>query len=81
MLQPDIPHIDEHVSKVECIGVKTQQKLLDIKAAAATVGIQDLNVIHNTITPGTSHTPAEAPSLCESPALLQAVLAGCFRAI
>ena len=53
MLQPDIPHIDEHVSKVECIGVKTQQKLLDIKAAAATVGIQDLNVIHNTITTGT----------------------------
>ncbi|CAL5229296.1 g12594 [Coccomyxa viridis] len=48
--KPDIPHIDEHVSKVECIGVKTQQKLLDIKAAAATVGIQDLNVIHNTIT-------------------------------
>ncbi len=52
VLQPDIPHIDEHVSKVECIGVKTQQKLLDIKAAAATVGIQDLNVIHNTITTG-----------------------------
>ena len=52
MLQPDIPHIDEHVSKVECIGVKTQQKLLDIKGAAAAVGIQDLNVIHNSITRG-----------------------------
>ncbi|CAK0787075.1 hypothetical protein CVIRNUC_010291 [Coccomyxa viridis] len=48
--KPDIPHIDEHVSKVECIGVKTQQKLLDIKGAAAAVGIQDLNVIHNSIT-------------------------------
>ena len=40
------------MSKVECIGVKTQQKLLDIKAAASTVGIQDLNVIHNSITTG-----------------------------
>ena len=57
-MQPDIPHIDEHVSKVECIGVKTQQKLLDIKAAAATVGIQDLNVIHNTITTGTARASA-----------------------
>ena len=50
--QPDIPHIDEHVSKVECIGVKTQQKLLDIKGAAAAVGIADLNVVHNSITTG-----------------------------
>ena len=57
MLQPDIPHIDEHVSKVECIGVKTQQKLLDIKGAAAAVGIQDLNVIHNSITTGGQSTP------------------------
>ena len=62
MLQPDIPHIDEHVSKGECIGVKTQQKLLDIKAAAATVGIQDLNVIHNTITTGTTCTSAQSHS-------------------
>lgn len=52
--QPDIPHIDEHVSKVECIGVKTQQKLLDIKGAAAAVGIADLNVVHNSITTGES---------------------------
>ena len=58
MLQPDIPHIDEHVSKVECIGVKTQQKLLDIKGAAAAVGIQDLNVIHNSITTGGHSTAA-----------------------
>ena len=58
MLQPDIPHIDEHVSKVECIGVKTQQKLLDIKGAAAAVGIQDLNVIHNSITTGGQSIPA-----------------------
>ena len=54
MPQPDIPHIDEHVSKVEYIGVKTQQKLLDIKGAAAAVGIADLNVIHNSITTGVS---------------------------
>ena len=58
LLQPDIPHIDEHVSKVECIGVKTQQKLLDIKGAAAAVGIQDLNVIHNSITTGGRSTAA-----------------------
>ena len=54
--QPDIPHIDEHVSKVECIGVKTQQKLLDIKGAAVAVGIADLNVVHNSITTGECHT-------------------------
>lgn len=50
--QPDIPHIEEHVSKVECVGLQTQQKLLDIKAAAAAVGIHNLSVVHNSITTG-----------------------------
>ena len=65
--QPDIPHIDEHVSKVECIGVKTQQKLLDIKGAAAAVGIQDLNVIHNSITTGGHST--DARNTCTLPTI------------
>ena len=65
VLQPDIPHIDEHVSKVECIGVKTQQKLLDIKGAAAAVGIQDLNVIHNSITTGGHSTAARSVEMLQ----------------
>ncbi len=51
-LQPDIPHIEEHVSKVECVGLQTQQKLLDISAAAAAVGIHNLSVVHNCVTTG-----------------------------
>ncbi|BDA50510.1 hypothetical protein COCOBI_16-1860 [Coccomyxa sp. Obi] len=48
--KPDIPHIEEHVSKVECVGLQTQQKLLDISAAAAAVGIHNLSVVHNCVT-------------------------------
>lgn len=51
-VQPEIPHIEEHVSKVECVGLQTQQKLLDIKAAATTVGIHNLSVVHNSVTTG-----------------------------
>jgi translation elongation factor EF-Tu-like GTPase len=59
-LQPDIPHIEEHVSKVECVGLQTQQKLLDIKAAAAAVGIHNLSVVHNSVTTGVMIKTAES---------------------
>jgi hypothetical protein len=48
----EIPHVEEHVSKIEYVGLQTQNKLLDIKAAAAAVGIHGLNVVHNCITTG-----------------------------
>ncbi|KAK9841626.1 hypothetical protein WJX74_008974 [Apatococcus lobatus] len=46
----EIPHIDEHVSKIEYVGVQTQAKLQDIKSAGASVGVYGLNVVHNCIT-------------------------------
>ena len=49
----EIPHIDEHVSKIEYVGVQTQAKLQDIKSAGASVGVYGLNVVHNCITTGT----------------------------
>ncbi len=48
----EIPHIDEHVSKIEYVGVQTQAKLQDIKSAGASVGVYGLNVCHNCITTG-----------------------------
>ncbi|KAL3156040.1 PSII 6.1 kDa protein [Trebouxia sp. C0010 RCD-2024] len=46
----EIPHIDEPVSKIENVGVQTQNKLQDIKAAAEQIGVHGLNVVHNCIT-------------------------------
>ena len=48
----EIPHIDEHVSKIEGVGVQTQSKLLDIKGAAETAGLPALTAVHNRITTG-----------------------------
>lgn len=48
----EIPHIDEPVSKIENVGVQTQNKLQDIKAAAEQIGVHGLNVVHNCITTG-----------------------------
>ncbi|KAA6419351.1 MAG: nitrogen regulatory P-II [Trebouxia sp. A1-2] len=46
----EIPHIDEPVSKIENVGVQTQNKLQDIKAAAEQIGVHGLSVVHNCIT-------------------------------
>lgn len=51
----EIPHIEEHVSKIENVGVQTQNKLLDIRTAAAAAGITGLNVVHNSVNTGLSH--------------------------
>lgn len=48
----EIPHIDEPVSKIENVGVQTQNKLQDIKGAAEQIGVHGLNVVHNCITTG-----------------------------
>ncbi|KAK9806750.1 hypothetical protein WJX72_001396 [[Myrmecia] bisecta] len=49
-VKADIPHIDDHVSKLQAVGIQTQNKLQDIRAAAAAVGIYDIQVPHNTVT-------------------------------
>lgn len=49
-----IPHMEEHVSKLDFVGVQTQLKLQDIKGAAAASGVVGLSVIHNNITTGQS---------------------------
>ena len=48
----EIPHMEEHVSKLEFVGVQTQLKLQDIRSAAAAVGVVGLSVLHNCITTG-----------------------------
>ncbi len=50
--QAEIPHVEEHVSKIDYVGVQTQNKLLDIAAAAHAVGISGINAVHNSITTG-----------------------------
>ena len=50
--QAEIPHVEEHVSKIDFVGVQTQSKLLDISAAAHAVGISGISVAHNSITTG-----------------------------
>ena len=66
-VQPEIPHIEEHVSKVECVGLQTQQKLLDIKAAATTVGIHNLSVVHNSVTTGAVRSIGARLQACKGP--------------
>lgn len=46
----DIPHVDDHVSKLEGLGIQTQRKLEDIAAAAVTAGVPNLQVPINCVT-------------------------------
>lgn len=48
----EIPHIDDHVSKIECVGVQTQKKLEDIRAASAAANVPDLHLPINSVTKG-----------------------------
>ena len=53
-LKSEIPHMEHHVSKLEFVGVQTQLKLQDIRAAAAAAGVVGLSVVHNCVTTGAS---------------------------
>ncbi|GAB4816111.1 hypothetical protein N2152v2_003157 [Parachlorella kessleri] len=46
----EIPHLEDHVSKIECVGVQTQKKLEDIRAAAAAANVPDLHLPVNSVT-------------------------------
>ena len=52
-VKPDIPHVDDHVSKLHAVGAMTQQKLQDVRAAceAANIAI-NVPLPHNCITKG-----------------------------
>ena len=45
------------MSKIDYVGVQTQNKLLDIAAAAHAVGISGINAVHNSITTGAACAP------------------------
>lgn len=47
-----IPHVDDHVSKLQSVGNMTQQKLLNIVDAAAAAGIYDLQPLLNSVSTG-----------------------------
>lgn len=53
-IKAEIPQLDDHVSKLQAVGVQTQSKLQDIQAAAASVGVYDLQVPENCVTKGMS---------------------------
>ena len=48
----EIPHLDDHVSKLHAVGNMTQNKLQDISAAAIAVGVYNIQVPYNTVTKG-----------------------------
>ena len=48
----EIPHLDDHVSKLHAVGNMTQNKLQDINSAAIAVGVYNINVPYNTVTKG-----------------------------
>ena len=52
-VKPDIPHMDDHVSKLHAVGAMTQQKLQDIRGAceAASIAI-NVPLPQNCITKG-----------------------------
>eukprot|EP00887_Chlorella_sp_A99_P003348 scaffold26.g3348.t1 len=46
----EIPHVEDHVSKIECVGVQTQKKLEDIRGASTAAGVPDLGIPINSVT-------------------------------
>ena len=52
-----IPHVEDHVSKLEAVGKETRNKLEDINAAAACMGIYGVTVPHNSVTTGACTCP------------------------
>ncbi len=71
-VKAEIPHVDDHVSKLQAVGVMTQNKLQDITAAAAAVGVFNIDVPHNCVTKGArprAHPAARACAACRRRAL------------
>lgn len=63
-VKAEIPHIDDHVSKLQAVGIMTQNKLQDITAAAAAVGVFGITVPYNCVTKGAPPLPCPDAALC-----------------
>lgn len=48
----DIPHLDDHVSKLHAVGAQTQQKLQNVAEACEQAGVPGVQLPHNTVTTG-----------------------------
>jgi hypothetical protein len=48
----EIPHVEDHISKLEGLGLQTQKKLEDIAAAATAAGVPSLEIPVNCVTKG-----------------------------
>ena len=48
----DIPHLDDHVSKLHAVGAQTQQKLQNVAEACEQAGMSGVQLPHNTVTTG-----------------------------
>ncbi len=59
-----IPHVDDHVSKLQSVGVMTQNKLQNISDAATAAGIYDLHPVLNTVSTGDLPPPERTLNAC-----------------
>lgn len=51
-VKADIPHVDDHVSKLHSVGAQTQQKLQDVSAACEAAGVYGVKLPHNCVSKG-----------------------------
>lgn len=51
-VKADIPHVDDHVSKLHSVGAQTQSKLQDVSAACEAAGVFGVKLPHNCVTKG-----------------------------
>jgi hypothetical protein len=51
-VKADIPHVDDHVSKLHSVGAQTQQKLQDVSAACDAAGVYGVKLPHNCVSKG-----------------------------
>ena len=69
----EVPLLDDHVSKIECVGVETQKKLEDIRAASEAAGVPCPSVPLNRVTTGVCGQGGEVragqplPTPCPAP--------------
>lgn len=63
-VKADIPHVEDHVSKLHSVGAQTQQKLQDVSAACEAAGVYGVKLPHNSVSKGDA-VAVNQPSLTE----------------
>ncbi len=53
-VKADIPHVEDHVSKLHAVGAQTQQKLQDVSGACEAAGVYGVKLPHNCVSKGAS---------------------------